>query len=139
MKNMMKTNVFWRLAALVTVLVACGGSLRAQDDWTQDEACPGWNNPQSFTDGNSDFFYSGRAGKKRSSSQCNTYAPSALTGETGFHDGNQGPFNNAPIIPAAQLGTYQISGGSDHADVHLGNPHGQILQISDMFPTERQE
>lgn len=129
MKNMMKTNVFWRLAALVTVLVACGGSLRAQDDWTQDEACPGWNNPQSFTDGNSDFFYSGRAGKKRSSSQCNTYAPSALTGETGFHDGNQGPFNNAPIIPAAQLGTYQISGGSDHAGFPNGHPQNYGFAI----------
>lgn len=129
MKNMMKTNVFWRLAALAAVLFACSGSLCAQDDWTQDEACPGWNNPQSFTEGNSDFFYSGRAGKKRNSSQCNTYAPSALTGETGFHDGNNNAFENAPLIPAAQLGAYTISGGSDHAGFPNGHPQNYGFAI----------
>lgn len=75
MKNMMKSNTFWCLSALVAMLFACGGSLRAQDPWTQEDACPGWNNPQNFSD------YTGQGIYVPSSTT--KVCPNVMTGEIG--------------------------------------------------------
>ena len=75
MKNMMKSNTFWCLSALVAMLFACGGSLRAQDPWIQDDACPGWNNPQNFSDYTGQGIYVPSSGSK--------VCPNVMTGEIG--------------------------------------------------------
>ena len=50
----------------------------AQNEWSQSDACPGWNNPSSFTSaGSGNFKYQGRKGTAK------TEVPSALTGKTG--------------------------------------------------------
>ena len=129
---MMKSNTFWCLSALVAMLFACSAPLSAQEkdnDWSQEEACPGWNNPLNFTDGNNQFFYSGRAGKKKGSSA--HAAPSPMNGgELGFHY-NNGPFENAPIILANQLGTYVIDGNYDCASFPTGHAQNIGFAIYD--------
>ena len=68
-KGMLKT------AFLVAFL---SGLAVAQNEWTQSAACPGWNNPTSFTSaGSGNYSYQGRKGTAKSE------IPSALTGKTG--------------------------------------------------------
>lgn len=46
------------LAAAVMAAGALGGTASAQT-WSQNTACPGWNNPASFTAGNTQNYYQG--------------------------------------------------------------------------------
>ena len=65
MKNNLKGIAFWRRVLALALLLPVGGALVAQDDWSQAEVCPGWNNPTSFTTGaNTLFYYSGQIGEK---------------------------------------------------------------------------
>ena len=130
MKNSMKSNAFWCLSALVAMLFACGSSLHAQQVWTQEDACPGWNNPQNFaTAGDGvNFFYQGRLGKKIKNGSTGI-APNMTTGETGYANeatyagsasAAQGTWDLIPMTPASQMGTITITGQSDHAAFPTG-------------------
>ena len=58
-----------------------GGGVAAQTAWSQDRACPGWNNPTSFTNGDARNYYAGQEGRISSRSAAN--CPNVLTGWTG--------------------------------------------------------
>lgn len=79
------------LFAVVLMALAIPQSAKAQT-WNQATACPGWNNPVSFTAGNSTNYYQGRGGVKNS----NMF--NVMTGETGVTWSNT-------IYTAAQMQT----------------------------------
>ena len=110
MKYTMKQNVFWRLTALVVFLSAFVMPAVAQgddwepapvttewddDSWDQEEACPGWYNPTSFSSGP----YSGKGGTFSSN---NKPCPNVLTANIGWN-----PSSN---YTASQLDAGSVSG-----------------------------
>ncbi len=58
---MKRKSVFSIVAALLLMLLMSNGA-SAQSQWSQQAACPGWNNPTSFSTGNPDFRYTGAGG-----------------------------------------------------------------------------
>lgn len=83
----MNTIYSWRrkgkalYAVLLLLIVAMAGRVAAQTPWSQNTACPGWNNPTSFTNGNSQNYYRGQEGRISSRNAAN--CPNVLTGWTG--------------------------------------------------------
>lgn len=68
----MKQKVFL-LAATMLMTAAFTQHATAQNQWSQETACPGWNNPSNF------LFYQGRHGVKQEHTPYNV-----MTGETGI-------------------------------------------------------
>lgn len=143
MKIMMKSHAFWRLTALVALLCACGGSLRAQSQWTQEDACPGWNNPQNFEAGDgANFYYQARLGKKIKNGSTGI-APNMTTGETGYasedtYSGSasvaQGTWDTIHMIPDSRwpnvtIGNATISTGYDNAAFPTGFSQNNAFAI----------
>lgn len=56
----MNRNAFLLIMAMIAAMVMPSWNASAQ--WTQQAACPGWNNPSSFTAGNSQNYYRGQSG-----------------------------------------------------------------------------
>lgn len=69
--------------AVLAASLVLGGVVRAQNDWSQTTACPGWNNPANFGAGNTTNYYQAQIGEPQSSSTSNP-VPNALTAHTGI-------------------------------------------------------
>lgn len=134
---MMKSNTFWCLSALVAMLFACSGSLHAQ--WLQEQACPGWNNPQNFSQAGDgvNFYYQARLGKKIKNGSTGI-APNMTTGETGYaseatYSGSasiaQGTWDTISMKSASQMDNVTITGQSDHAAFPQGFDQNRAFAI----------
>ena len=86
----MMKKVFFKALSIVMVFFVCGSAAFAQtpkpskespkdDDWSQQTACPGWNNPASFQAGDAYNYYQGRLGIRD-----DEVVPNVLTSETGM-------------------------------------------------------
>ena len=100
------------LAALLAAFAACGGAM-AQGEWSQSTACPGWNNPASFTSTGSsgDYKYEGFLGY----TDCSK-APNVKTAETGIN------WTGGTVV-AGQMATKTVSTGGDCATVTSNKPY----------------
>lgn len=80
--GLMEKKVFSKALAIVMAVFVCGFAAQGQgQDWNQIYACPGWNNPASFTAGGVGINnYSGQAINIQSS---NKPCPNPLSGVTG--------------------------------------------------------
>ena len=87
MKKEQQVTAFWRLMALVALVALPAFPLMAQnEDWDQEEACPGWNNPTSFTTGSTIGSYSGQGGTVPSA-YGGKVCPNVMTATVGFNLG----------------------------------------------------
>ena len=91
------------LFLLIVLFIMPTCQAAAQGSWSQTTACPGWNNPNNFTAGNSNYYYSGQSGTK------NGQAPNVLTGNTGV-DWNGSTYTAAQMATAAGT-TYSCNAG----------------------------
>ena len=85
--------------ALLTLVLALSFSARlaAQGgEWSQAQACPGWNNPANFTSGDQFNFYSGQNGEK------DNQAPNVMNSQTGM------TFSGS-VLSAGQLANASVS------------------------------
>lgn len=89
----------------------------AMGQWSQMMSCPGWNNPVSFTAGNTPYYYQGRGGVKNS----NMF--NVMTGETGVTWSNT-------IYTAYQMATVGASGCSGSSYGVIPN-HDKLFAIMD--------
>lgn len=85
--TMKKKNVFGTMVLLLTAVLA-GSTASGQTQWSQQVACPGWNNPSSFTQGGALVNkYSGQGVRIDDGTNPNSDSykpcPNPLTGETG--------------------------------------------------------
>lgn len=106
MKTKKERTLFLRTVAVLAVVMACGGSVVAQPEgWDQsnDDVCPGWNNPMAFQQGvPGHFFWNGQTGKKVSGSG---QTPDPLHGVTGMTSWGS-------LIAAGSLETTTLDAGS---------------------------
>ena len=65
----------------IVLLIASWSTLRAQNTWNQNTACPGWNNPVNFNNTIGGLGYSGQSGIVSNTRQC----PNVLTSATGVN------------------------------------------------------
>ena len=106
----------------IVMMMALAQSAVAQTwDWSQNEACRGWNNPVNFTAGNSTNYYQGRGGVKNS----NMF--NVMTGETGVTWSNT-------IYSAAQMATVGASGCSGSSYGVIPN-HDNLFAIMSTYST----
>ena len=104
--NTMKNRALFSVLALVVAL-AFGGNAAAQA-WSQQTACPGWNNPNSFTQGNSNCYYSAAMGNAGSKTQ-----PSVMgEGSYGFTPTNFYTASQIAAIGDDNVGCHASSNGS---------------------------
>ena len=53
----MKKLEFYRVAAVMALMLLLGaGMAQAQEEWSQEMVCRGWNNPNNFTDQGIGFY-----------------------------------------------------------------------------------
>ena len=142
----MKKLEFYRVAAVMALMLLLGaGMAQAQEEWSQEMVCRGWNNPNNFTDQGMGFYsatkYSGRVGSKPSSGM----APNALSGETGVNWGASVTNNqmeactvavassNAAIIPANKHSNrpFEIYSATDQV---TGHPVNRDPNTGDQLP-----
>lgn len=99
----MKSSVRAMMLAVVAMLLPAVAS--AQAAWTQQNSCPGWNNPNMFTGWTTQVYgaggYSGSGGVKNSSSS--SACPNVMTGATGTQ-------SLGPAYTAAQMNSTTASG-----------------------------
>ena len=97
------------VAALLpmVVMLACQAKVVAQmaEDWTQAKYCPGWNNPSSFSQGNSTCYYRGELGTVNGSKPAAN--PQVLT--VGNLNNNTGINWTGTILTPAQMTQQQGS------------------------------
>ena len=86
---------------LLTLVCVLPIRMAAQNTWNQSTACPGWNNPSSFTAGNSSCYFQGALGEAKNE------APNVKTGKTGM--------NFTSTVAAGNLATKTISTSGDCA------------------------
>lgn len=97
----MKSIVRMVFVSALVMLTTMGTTVYAQ--WSQTTACPGWNNPNSFTAGDGQNYYQGKGGTVPSKSVKPT--PNVLTGETGINW-------NSTVFSASQMSTAGAMGCS---------------------------
>lgn len=108
MKTQKKRPLFLWVVAIIAVVIGCRGSVSAQEDWDQsnDDVCPGWNNPMAFNQGvPGQFYWNGQTGKKISSPG---QEPDALHGITGMNQ--WGSLIAASSLASTQLGASSCEG-----------------------------
>lgn len=91
-----------KITTLITILLASMYSLTAEGQlWSQQKACPGWNNPANFTAWTNAVYGSG--GYSGSGGQKNNYlCPNVNTGVTGTQ-------SLGPAYSAAQMNSVSVS------------------------------
>lgn len=129
----MKKRLVFAMTVLAGLMMAASWEAAAQvdPDWSQSSACPGWNNPNSFTSGSGVNKYSG-AGiyvngtycSGSSSSGCKP-CPNPLTGATGAT-------TIGPNYTASQLGSVVSSGSC----TNLPGPTNQYKIMTDLTGTD---
>lgn len=121
---MIRKSVLLASVALLVALFAYG-DVAAQ--WTQPKACPGWNNPNSFTGfvngGLGSGGYSGSGGVKNSSS-----CPNVVTGATGAQ-------SLGPNYTASQMNTITAS-GCNHPSLTIPDQSRQFVIMTDVTGTD---
>lgn len=108
------------------ILLALGFALNVmgQTQWTQQNACPGWNNPTNFTAWTNGSYGSGGhsgSGGVKNNNEC----PNPLTGATGAQ-------SLGPSYTAAQMNS--ISSSCTHASIPL--PARQFAVMTDTTGTD---
>ena len=85
-------------ASLALIMFGSVQMVEAQNEWSQSAACPGWNNPNSFTSaGSGNFKYQGRKGTSKEET------PSVLTGKIGI------TWTGSYIAASSMASTYQYA------------------------------
>lgn len=106
---MAKKSVFAAVFA-VGMAFLTGGSVCAQETYSQQLECPGWNNPSNFgVSGGTDFFYSGQIGER------NDGAPNVMTGSLG------GMVLSGQVYQKSALANVQPGGSGDCATLPSPN------------------
>lgn len=114
----MKTNVFIKMTLMLTAFAFTMNAAVGQGEWTQVTACPGWNNPTSFTAGDTYNYYSGQG---ISISSSNKPCPNPITGNTGVT-------SMGTNYTASQLATVNTGGGGST----LPNASNQFVIMSNL-------
>ena len=114
----MKTNLFIKMTLMLTAFAFTMNAAVGQGEWTQVTACPGWNNPTSFTAGDTYNYYSGQG---ISISSSNKPCPNPITGNTGVT-------SMGTNYTASQLATVNTGGGGST----LPNASNQFVIMSNL-------
>lgn len=114
-----------RVKALALALLLTVGSTSMAQNWSQNTACPGWNNPTSFTQGNSQNYYTGCGGSV-------AYGKpdfDVMTGETGVTW-------SSSIFTASQMATAGAAGcgGSNYGTIPNHDKMFAIMTTSSQAP-----
>ena len=117
-----KANIL--IKGIVYMLLVLWFAPTVMGQWTQQQACPGWNNPTNFTGWTNGNYgsggYSGSGGVKNQDA-----CPNPLTGATGTQ-------SLGPNYTAAQMNT--ISSSCSHASIPL--PARQFAVMTDTTGTD---
>ena len=106
------------LSICLLLAIAAGLPVQVKAQWSQETACPGWNNPTNFTTGSTSNYYSGTTGSKQSQ------APNAVNGTTGVNW-------SSTILTASQMADYQMNVGGDLATFPNGYQTDRAYAIYD--------
>ena len=113
--------------AAAALMICLGGSANAQLEWSQDRACPGWNNPVNFTGWQNGGLgwggYSGSGGVKTSNS-----CPNVMNGATGAN-------SLGPTYTASQMNT-ETSSGCTYPSLAIPDQYKQFAIMTDLTGTD---
>lgn len=146
----MKKLIGWRtyLTGVLFAMIMGAVAAEAQTTWNQNTACPGWNNPSSFSAGNAQNYYRGQGGRisSRNTSQC----PNALTGRTGttwsntiwtgaqmntLGAGCSNPSQYGSVTPNKDMRPFAIMNATDQAPGHPVNRDPNTGDALPLVPT----
>lgn len=114
----MEKKVFFKALVIMTAIFLGGSVVMAQQPWSQQTACPGWNNPNSFSAGGTNI-------NKWSGQAVNIVESWGSKPCPNVQSGNTGVSSMGNTYNASQLAS--VTSNGSYCDNHIPNPSYQYV------------